>query len=132
MNNLAQNLTDYLAAAGIPLEGVSIGRRDDRSTWRVDFTADATDEHRTQAAALLRSFTPKLADPDGNPFAARQAAITDRRAVIASDLVLLPTATAAQQRQILARFLQAEDDRLNAETRELDVLRRLIKAQEEP
>lgn len=143
MDNLAQRLTEHLTAAGIPLDGVGIGRRADRSTWRVDFTSDATDEQRATAAALIATFDPDTQltqteqDKAGitanltalfTQIAARQTAIAARRTAITSDLALLPTATALQQRQILARLLQAEDDMLNAERRELDVLERIVKA----
>lgn len=142
MDNLAQRLTEHLAAAGIPLDGVGIGRRADRSTWRVDFTAEATEAQRTQAQVLIAAFDPDMqitqAEQDKvgitanvaalfAQIAARQTALAARRTTITSDLALLPTATAAQQRQILTRMLQAEDDMLNAERRELDVLERIVK-----
>lgn len=59
---------------------------------------------------------------------ARQAQIDQRRATITADLALLPTATAAQQRQIIGRLLNSEDDTLTAEKQELTALDRLIRA----
>lgn len=39
-----------------PIHGVSIGRRNDKSTWRIDFKADATVEQRAAAQAVLNTF----------------------------------------------------------------------------
>ena len=47
-----------MQAAGIPIEGVSVGKKSDRSTWRVDFKATATQAHRDQAAAIIAAFNP--------------------------------------------------------------------------
>lgn len=38
------------------VEGVSIGRADDKSTWRVDFTDAATEQDRTAVAAVVAAF----------------------------------------------------------------------------
>lgn len=59
---------------------------------------------------------------------ARQAQIDQRRTALAADFALLPTATAAQQRQIIGRLLNSEDDTLAAEKQELTALDRLIRA----
>lgn len=39
-----------------PIVGVSIGRRDDKATWRIDFAAEATQAERDAAAAVVASF----------------------------------------------------------------------------
>lgn len=39
-----------------PVEGVSVGKWNDRSTWRVDYSADATSSQRDAAAAVLGAF----------------------------------------------------------------------------
>lgn len=39
-----------------PITGVSIGRLDDRSTWRVDFLPEATALQRTAAQAVVDTF----------------------------------------------------------------------------
>lgn len=70
----------------------------------------------TQVTALLGRIT------------ARQALIDQRRTVIVADLALLPTANAAQQRQIVGRLLDSEDNALSAEKQELEVIDRLIRA----
>ena len=47
-------LVHAAVAAVCPIHGVSIGRKDDKGTWRIDFQASATDEQR-QAAMLAIS-----------------------------------------------------------------------------
>jgi hypothetical protein len=64
----AIDVDDALRAAGIPIVGVSIGREDDKRTWRVDFAAGATVQQRTAAAALITAF-------DATAPATRDAAI---------------------------------------------------------
>lgn len=45
-----------LKAAGIPIAGVSIGREDDRDTWRIDFAPGATPAEQAAAAQILSGF----------------------------------------------------------------------------
>ena len=60
------NLHAQLTAAGIPVSGISIGRNDDRSTWRVDFAPEATDEQKAQAAQIVAAFDlPKIEHNEG-------------------------------------------------------------------
>ena len=54
-----------LAAAGVPVIGVSIGIKDDKSTWRVDFAEDVTDEQKTQAAGIVAAFDGTVPEPLG-------------------------------------------------------------------
>lgn len=49
-------LHTQLTTAGIPVNGISIGRKNDRSTWRVDFAPEATDEQKAQAAQIVAAF----------------------------------------------------------------------------
>lgn len=56
------NLHAQLTAAGIPVSGISIGRNDDRSTWRVDFAPEATDEQKAQAAQIVAAFDLEKAE----------------------------------------------------------------------
>ena len=133
-----------IAAQGIPIVGVSVRFIDNRASWRIDFATNATDQQRAQAAALIETFNPEVnitSDETDraavtpaqvaallNRIDARQAQIDQRRTAIAADLALLPTATAAQQRQIIGRLLNSEDDTLTAEKQELTALDRLIRA----
>ena len=41
-----------------PVHGVSLGRSDDKTTWRIDFRDDATEEQKTAAAAVLAAIDP--------------------------------------------------------------------------
>lgn len=43
-------------AAVCPIEGVSIGVEEDKSTWRIDFLAAATPAQRKAAAAVVAAF----------------------------------------------------------------------------
>ncbi len=51
----------WLKAATLPVIGVSIGRTDDKGTWRIDYAPEATPEQRAAGAALVAAFDP--ADP---------------------------------------------------------------------
>lgn len=42
-----------------PIVGVSFGRLDDKTTWRIDFTDDANDEQRKAAQEALDAFDVK-------------------------------------------------------------------------
>lgn len=55
-------LHDAVAAVA-PIDGVHVGRRDDRSTWRIDFRPEATDEQRADGQAVMDAFDPLAADP---------------------------------------------------------------------
>lgn len=39
-----------------PIDGVSIGRKSDRSTWRIDFKPEATEAQKLDARNILNSF----------------------------------------------------------------------------
>ena len=39
-----------------PIEGVSIGQQDDKSTWRIGFKPEATQAQRAQAQAVVNAF----------------------------------------------------------------------------
>lgn len=54
---LAERLHASIAAVA-PITGVSIGRADNRDTWRVDFSDVATAEQRAAAVEVVRSFDP--------------------------------------------------------------------------
>ena len=51
---------DAALKAVCPIDGVSIGRWHDRSTWRVDFREEATEGQRAAAHAVLQDFDPAL------------------------------------------------------------------------
>lgn len=47
-----------IQASGIPIESVVIGKPDDRSTWRIVFGKEATEEQKKTAQAMLEAFDP--------------------------------------------------------------------------
>lgn len=51
----ANNLDDAIRAV-CPIHGVSIGRQNDKTTWRIDFTLDAAPEQRVAAQAVVDAF----------------------------------------------------------------------------
>ena len=59
--DLAAAFHRAVAAAGVPLVGVSIGLPNDRRTWRIHYAANATAQHVATGEALILSFDP--ADP---------------------------------------------------------------------
>lgn len=61
MNTAA--LHDAIAKVA-PIDGVSVGRVRDKTTWRIDFADGATDAERAAAAAIVEAFDP---DTDGAP-----------------------------------------------------------------
>ena len=54
---------DAAIKAVCPIDGVSIGHRDDRSTWRIDFREEATAQQRAAAQAVLDAFDPDSVTP---------------------------------------------------------------------
>jgi len=56
MVNIAARLDTLLRAASIPIHGVSIGRRNDPTSWRIGYTVDATEPQRRAGDAILAAF----------------------------------------------------------------------------
>jgi hypothetical protein len=52
-----------LRAAGVPIDGISLRRIDDKSTWRVDFKSNATQAQRDQVTAIIEAFDPETVRP---------------------------------------------------------------------
>lgn len=75
---VAERFDRALRVAGIPIVGVSIGVDADRSTWRIQYDASATAQHRVDGEALRVTF---------DPFAQSvlDAEVTDRAAVASVD-----------------------------------------------
>lgn len=53
---------DEALKAVAPVVGVSVGRWDDKRTWRVDFAEGATQDERDAAAAVVAGFDAKAAN----------------------------------------------------------------------
>lgn len=75
-------LHTQLTSAGIPITGISIGRNDDRATWRIDFAPEATDEQKAQAAQIVTAFDVEKVEHNAGidaQIAALEATVTPRR-----------------------------------------------------
>ena len=60
----AQKFNQVLVDAGIPIHGVSIGRVDDKESWRIDFKEEATPAQKAQAQQILNDFDEsQIPDP---------------------------------------------------------------------
>lgn len=90
---IAEQLHNAIAAV-CPIDGVSIGVTDDKSTWRIDFKPEATSQQIAAAQAVIQSFvfTPPAPAPD--PLAALQQQVAAQQAVITQ---LLASIQAANQ-----------------------------------
>lgn len=60
---LVLRLTEAIAAV-CPVDGVSIGRLDDKATWRIEFSPEANDAQKSAALEVLASFDGLAADPE--------------------------------------------------------------------
>ena len=72
-----------------PIHGVSIGTMDDRKTWRIDFTDEATASEKKAASAVLDAFD--VAAPIVSDNIANELLDTESTAVLArklEDLIL--------------------------------------------
>lgn len=86
---------DTAIRAVAPIVGVSIGRQDDKSTWRIDFAPEATQAERDAAAAVVTTFDVAAVEAGE---AAKVAAIDALVLSARADAVFtaLKTATAAE------------------------------------
>jgi hypothetical protein len=57
--DLSHLLDRALRAQNIPIEGVSVGRRDDRATWTVQYQPTATADQRLQGQQILATLDPQ-------------------------------------------------------------------------
>lgn len=56
--SLSAKLDRTLRAAGLAFDGVSIGRKNDKSTWSVQYGAEPTAAQEQIAASVIASFDP--------------------------------------------------------------------------
>lgn len=61
------------ALSPLPITGVSIGRINDKSTWRVDWIGTPTPAEIAQAQAVITAFDPSAPDADEQDFDQRRA-----------------------------------------------------------
>ena len=70
-SSLAARLHDAVAAV-CPIGGVSIGRQDDRATWRLEWRPDATAAQKAAAQAVLDGYDPAAVPADAVKAEARR------------------------------------------------------------
>lgn len=67
MHEKAQELEAAIAVV-CPVEGVSIGRWQDKGSWRIFFAAGASEKEKTNARKVLYDFDPgELGEEDVTP-----------------------------------------------------------------
>jgi hypothetical protein len=112
-------LTTQLQAVA-PIVGVSIGSRDAKSTWRIDFSPEATQVQRDAAAAVVASFDVGVVESaEQAETAAADALAGETRAD--AIFTALKTATGAQ----IANFIDATFPAMTAQQR--SVLKLLLR-----
>ena len=57
------HLLDQQIKAVCPIDGVSIGRKDDKTTWRIDFKSKATQAQKDAAQLVVDNFDINAKDP---------------------------------------------------------------------
>lgn len=60
--SVAAILQDTLSKVGIPVSGVSIGRKDNKGTWLVHYSGDPTLEQRAQVSDIISGFDVAAAE----------------------------------------------------------------------
>ena len=69
MTTLAASLDAAVRAVCPAIDGVSIGRKDDRSTWKVHFRPEATAAQREAAQSVINGFDAVATEARGAPLA---------------------------------------------------------------
>ena len=102
---LASKVTRALERQSIPVFGVSIGRADDRATWRVDFKQGVTDAQKTAAQTLITTYD-EATDADASDEDANAAIDGNRmlKAVVVWTAQRLNVPIATARNQILAIY----------------------------
>jgi hypothetical protein len=78
-------------AAVCPIHGVSIGRKDDKATWRIDFAPEATAEQRAAAVSGMQGFDVVVAQEAARVKRERTSAIDVAMRALAEKMVDDPT-----------------------------------------
>lgn len=61
--SIAEKIDSAIRAA-CPIDGVSIGNPNDKTTWRIDFADSATAEQRAAAQSVIASFVVPVESPN--------------------------------------------------------------------
>lgn len=69
-----------------PISGVRIGRRDDRTTWTVDFRPDATKAEREAAMSIIASFDQNIVAQEPLTVSGLAKILIDKGVLSADDL----------------------------------------------
>lgn len=78
-------------AAVCPIDGVSVGRKADKATWRIDFKAEATDAQKDAARAAMEGFDFAVAKAAQDAERAREERIQSRMRQLAEAMENDPT-----------------------------------------
>lgn len=78
-------------AAVCPIHGVSIGRKNDKSTWRIDFAPNASSNERAAAEAVLASFDVAAAQAEAAAKAVHAKLVETKMRELAEAMVADPT-----------------------------------------
>lgn len=89
-DNTAAQLHAAIAAV-CPIHGVSIGRKDDKATWRIDFKDGASDLQRSEAILALQAFDVAAAKVAEQAKRDRAAAVDAKMRELAERMVDDPT-----------------------------------------
>lgn len=90
IDNIAGRVHAGIAAV-CPIQGVSIGRRNDKRTWRIDFDDAATDAQKDAARAALQSFNVAASDAQAAQDEIREKRIQARMRTLAEKIDADPT-----------------------------------------
>jgi hypothetical protein len=74
-------------AAVCPIDGVSIGRKNDKSTWRIDFAPEATDAEKAAADAVKAAFDLAVMAERARVKREREAEVQNKMRALAEKLV---------------------------------------------
>lgn len=88
--NIAAQLHAAIAAV-CPIHGVSIGRKDDKATWRIDFADEATKQQKVAARLTLSTFDVAAARAAEQAKRDRAAAVDAKMRELAEKMVDDPT-----------------------------------------
>lgn len=78
-------------AAVCPIDGVSIGRKNDKATWRIDFRDNATADQRAAAEGIKAAFDVAVAQAQARSKRERAAAVEVKMRELAERMVDDPT-----------------------------------------
>lgn len=90
LDNTAGTLHAAIAAV-CPIHGVSIGRRNDKATWRIDFAPEATDAQKNAARAIKDGYDLGAAQAADDSKRIREALVQSKMRELAERMVDDPT-----------------------------------------